>query len=567
MIQTSKISQPSQYSGINISNLGNNATINITPFTNLLALDVSSANNNISSTQLNFNTFSNIQTFRTEASSRSSSNPGISFNVNGTNSSVRDYTAESSVVTSLLLKNPTYDYSLDLNIGQIPTGLRVLNIEGNALTGEDLASILCSFSGMAKNNNITGGDLNILPYNNLGMSLTPHLTDSINYYRDVWLSDDGQYQIATQLSGNASALNEGNLYISMNYGIDWSKIANTGLPKTGVAFWRGCAASNDIKYIVAVARSGRAYMSDDSGNNFHVINLGSGNSQSGLFNLNLNFSDVAVSSAGQFINITVNSATDYTTSGMFLGSSDYGNTWSAKTTVPIGPEIGNIGVRWSATSISANGQYQNASLNAGGKGGVFVSNDYGATWTAKQSYPFFFNSNVREISMSLDGKYQIATAENIYTSSDYGVTWRIAYTDYYKYSSQYWIQNRFWQGGCDISADGKYQVACLNRSNLFKKYPGTNYYYLSEDGPGALFTSSDYGVTWQKTAFTGKWRTVALSADKEYLILGDESYVYTSITNGSDTTYGVFLSAAFNAAKYLINIKQWTVKYIKTLFN
>ena len=50
MIQTSKISQPSQYSGINISNLGNNATINITPFTNLLALDVSSANNNISST-------------------------------------------------------------------------------------------------------------------------------------------------------------------------------------------------------------------------------------------------------------------------------------------------------------------------------------------------------------------------------------------------------------------------------------------------------------------------------------------------------------------------------------
>jgi photosystem II stability/assembly factor-like uncharacterized protein len=308
-------------------------------------------------------------------------------------------------------------------------------------------------------------------------------------------------------------------------------------------------------------------MSDDSGNNFHVIDLSSGNGQSGLFNSNLNFSDVAVSSSGQFINLTVNSAADYTTSGMFLGSSDYGNTWSAKTTVPIGPEIGNIGVRWSATSISANGQYQNASLNAGGKGGVFVSNDYGATWTAKQSYPFFFNTNVREISMSLDGKYQIATAENIYTSSDYGVTWRIAYTDYYKYSSRYWIQNRFWQGGCDVSADGKYQVACLNRSNLFRKYPGTNYYYLADDGPGCLFTSSDYGVTWQKTAFTGKWRTVALSSDKEYLILGDESYVYTSITNGSDTTYGTFLSAAFNAAKYLINIKQWTVKYIKTLFN
>lgn len=564
MIKTSKITQPYQYSGIKITNLSNTAIINITPFTNLKTLEVSSTYDNINNVKLDFNTFPNAEYISNEASQRLSANAEITFDINGTNSSVKNYHLNSSRVTSLILKNSKYDYSLGLTTGQIPTGLKTLNIEGNALLGPDLASILCSFSGMAKNNNITGGSLNILPYNNLGMTLTPHITDSVNYYRDAWISDDGQYQIAAQLSGNASALNEGNLYISTNNGIDWSKITNTGLPKTGIAFWRGCAASNDIKYIVAVARSGRAYMSDDSGNNFYAIDLGAGNGQGSIFNSNLNFSDVAVSSSGQYINITVNSAATYFTSGVLLGSSDYGSTWSAKTTVPIGPEVGNIGVRWSATSISANGQYQNATLNAGGKGGVFVSSNFGATWTAKQSFPFKTNgsSNVREISMSLDGQYQTATAEYIYTSSDYGATWNLIYTDYYKSSpTAASIENRYWQGGCDVSANGQYQVACLNRSNLLKNG------ILTEDGPGALFTSSDYGESWQKTAFTGRWRTVALSADNNFLILGGEDYLYTSITNGADTTYGAFLSVAFSSAKYLKNIKQWTVKYIKTLFN
>jgi len=566
MIQTSKITQPSQYSGIDISNLSNNATINITPFTSLKTLQVSNTYGNFDNVELNFNTFPNAKFISNEASQRISANATTIFNINGTNSSVENYRLENSRVTSLVLKNPTYNNSFGLNIGEIPTGLTYLNIEGNGMTGANLASILTSFSGMANRNNITGGYLNILPYNNLGMSLTPHITDSINYYRDIWINDDGKYQITSQLSGNASTLKEGNLYISTNYGIDWSKITNTGLPKTGVAFWRGCAASNDIKYIVAIVRSGRAYMSNDSGNNFYAINLSSGNNQSG-FNSNLNHNDVAISRSGQYINIAVNCNAGYFTSGVLLGSSDYGKTWSAKTSLPITYEGGG-GVRWSATSISANGQYQNASINAGGRGGVFVSNDYGATWTAKQTSPFAGNSNVREITMSSDGKYQTATAENIYTSNDYGVTWRLAYTDYYKYTSTYWIANTLWQGGCDVSEDGQYQIACLYRSNIARKYPGTNTTYIANDGPGYLFTSNDYGVTWQKTSFTGFWRSCALSNNKQYITLGDESYLYTSLTNGADTTYGVaFLSPAFNAANYLKSVKQWEVKYINTLFN
>jgi hypothetical protein len=540
MIQTSKITQPSQYSGINV-NLGSDSTINITPFTNLLALNVSNTNNNISSAQLNFNNFPNIETFFSEGSLRSSSNPGISLNINGTNSSVKNYIAASSKVTSLVLKNPTYNYSLGLNIGQIPTGLGVLNIEGNSLLGPDLASILVSFSGMASANNITGGYLNVIPYNNLGQSLTPHFPNSKGYYRELWTNDNGQYQLAAQLNdGN----NPGNIYLSTNYGIDFISIF------TGLNF-RSVAASNDLSRIVALAREEKAYMSTNTGITFFPINTVLTNSG------NQNYTDVAMSSNGQYINLTVNGNPTFT--GALYCSNDYGVTFTKR-----GPSalITYNPARWVSTDISSNGQYQIACMNNGIYPYIVRSVNYGVDWTFQQYLP-----DTADVSMSSDGKYQTAGAGYIYTSSDYGANWRLAYTDYTKITPRYWIQNNDFRGGVSVSSDGKYQIAGL--TTVREVLPIPYYPYSSlQTTSGYLITSSNYGSTWQRTNFRNQWGSCNISSDAKYVMAGTRDAIfYTSRTDGADTTYGAYLSSAYAAVQYLRNIKDWTVRFIQGLFD
>jgi hypothetical protein len=541
MIQTSKITQPSQYSGIIITNLSNNATINITPFTKLETLNVSSTNNNISSTELNFNNFSKLETLLAEASARSSSNPGISFNVNGTNSSVKNYTAQSSVVTSLVLKNPTFDYALGINVGEIPKELTVLNIEGNALTGQDLASILCSFSGMAKNNNITGGDINVIPYNNLGQSLTPHFPNSIGYYRDLWSSYSGRYQLAAQLQEGED---KGYIRLSTNFGIDFTTIFNRDA-------WRSVAASDNLDRIVAVARQGKAYLSTNSGITFSAINTGLTN------NKDQNYTDAAMSSNGQYINLTINGNpnTDYVSTGALYCSSDYGATFTKK-----GPAFisGDITARWASVGISSNGQYQIASTNNGTHRWISTSSDFGENWTARQ-----VGNSFTDVAISSDGRYQTVAGDYIWTSSNYGVNWNLAYRDYSKISKYYYIANTDFSAGASVSSDGKFQIVGLSTTaKLIPAYP-----YIGETS-GYLVTSSNYGATWQRTNFRDKWGSVNISPNAEYIMAGSQvGLLYTSLTNGADTTYGTYLSSAYGATQYLRNVKNWTVKFIRGLFN
>jgi hypothetical protein len=540
MIQTSKITQPRQYSGINISNLNNNATINITPFTKLETLNVSSTNNNISSTQLNFNTFPNIETFSAEASSRSSSNPGISFNVNGVNNYLKNYKAESSVVTSLVLKNPNDNNSFDLPIGEIPTGLTVFNIEGNSLLGPDLASILLSFSGMARAHNITGGDINIIPYNNLGQSLTPHATDSRGYYRDLWSSSNGQYQLAAQLEEGD---NKGYIRLSTNGGIDFTTIFNRDS-------WRSVAASDNLDRIVAVARQGKAYLSTNGGTTFFAINTGLTN------NKDQNYTDAAMSSNGQYINVTVNGNpnSDYVSTGALYCSSDYGVTFNKR-----GPSFisGDITSRWASVAISSNGQYQIASTNNGFSRYTSTSDDFGQNWTAR-----LYGDSFTDVAISSDGRYQTVAGDYVWTSSNYGVNWRLAYRDYTK-PSRYWILNSDYRAGASVSSNGRYQIVGLSTT----KYLATTYPYI-RDTSGYLITSSDYGSTWQRSNFRDKWGSVNISPNAQYIMAGSQDgFLYTSRTDGSDTTYGTYFSPAYAAAQYLRNIKNWTVGYINGLFN
>jgi hypothetical protein len=538
-ISTSRITQASQYSGINIRDLSTNATINITPLTNLNTLNVSSANNNINSTKLDFNNFPNIQYFSSEGSNRSLSNAGIYLNLDGTNSSLVNYTAFSSKVTSLALKNPTNMSFPGANsqVGQIPTGLTYLNIQENGLGGQDLTSILLSFSGMAKTNDITGGYLNVVPADSF-QSLTPQFPNKKGYYREFWTSDNGQYQLAALLNdGN----NPGNIFLSTNYGIDFSSIF------TGLNF-RSVCASNDLSRIVVVARFDHAYMSTNGGATFSIINTG-------ISTGTKNYTDIAMSSNGQYINLTVNGNPNF--DGALYCSNDYGATF----TKGGGPVANATIARWVSTDISSNGQYQIACMNNGTYPALLRSIDYGVNWT----YELFY-SDLTDVTMSSDGRYQSATAGRIWRSSDYGDNWAVAYQDYTKVSNTYSILNTDWRGGVSLSSDGKYQIAGL--TSVYELVPAPFYRYQFQSLSGYLVTSSNYGVTWQRTNFRDFWGSCNLSANGLHMLAGSrDGLFYTSRTDGADTIYGTYLSRAFNAVQYLRNVKNWTVQFIQGFFD
>lgn len=567
----SQITQPSIYSGINITFPGKEASVNISPFTNLKNLQVNSSTNNINSVVFDFNSMENLNNLSIESSNRVGGNPGGQFSVVGQNPSVKSYTVDDAVVTSIVFKNPTsYIPKPDLKISQVNTGFTNFNIEGNSLLGIDLTSILLSFSGMASVNNINSGYLNIIPYNNLGQIFIKQIAeDPSARYSDSWISSEGKYQLTSQINENFSAGSFGNIWVSTNYGIDWGKLigGNTlGRDNNGRGFWTSVSASNDMRYIVATERSGKAYLSSNSGISFEIINTGLTNNQ------NVFYRDVSVSDNGQYINLSIFSSNEaggegtsyYPSGGLFL-SNNYGVTFRKEL-------VGRSSnyTRFQKMDMSSNGQYQFACINGGNQGALLGSSDYGNTWTTRIYGYTFFTDLFRDLAVSADGKYVTAVAERILKSANYGTNWSV----YYHYTP--FLNGSIYQsnirGGVTVSQDGKNQIIGFDSLSAYRKITYENYpnyfYYLLYSTPGVLVVSTNYGNTWQTTSFTGNWGTLALSNDSKYLIAGErQGSLYTSITDGSDASYGNNLSTAFSAANYLRDKKSWLVSYIKNLFS
>lgn len=138
-------------------------------------------------------------------------------------------------------------------------------------------------------------------------------------------------------------------------------------------------------------------------------------------------------------------------------SSDYGQTFTMKASLPTG--------YWRIPALSEDGKYMCVPLDYTNY--AYVSSDYGATWTAKT-----VDTGARALTatMSANGQYMyVANLSNkIYKSSDYGVTWT-------KLTS---LPGNSATVHCDASG----------QKIISGRWDGTSYY------------SNDYGVTW--TAFT-----------------------------------------------------------------
>jgi photosystem II stability/assembly factor-like uncharacterized protein len=163
-------------------------------------------------------------------------------------------------------------------------------------------------------------------------------------------------------------------------------------------------------------------------------------------------------------------------------SSDYGRTWTAR------PALGDQS--WADVKVSATAAKQ---ITASFGGYVYVSSDYGDTWTQKLS-----SSNWINVAISSDGQKQYAATNSegkLYRSLDSGNTWTALNTP-----------NGVVGGGLSISSDGA-RIA-FHKNGFVDQL---------------LILSEDYGDTWVERGVSGVYVGAAISTDGGILIFVDRA--------------------------------------------
>jgi len=299
---------------------------------------------------------------------------------------------------------------------------------------------------------------------------------NFNNYGNTWtdvgvilgLNNKNWLSVAISSSGKCQSIvdDNGDIYISSDYGIHWVFAYNMGYSPTisiGMSeLGEYQTASNGINI----------FISDNTGQTWrNVYNLGSSNIY------------VSVSLSGKYQ--TILSCGD----SLYM-SDDHGNNWIRLT------ENDNIELYNSietfptgAVSMSFSGEYQTIASES-----IYVSKNYGKTWINVFEGQDFFERNWDGISMSSTGEYQSAIDNGgfIYTSNDYGKTWIS--------NNNLNTLNKTWQS-ISISANGNLQTAL--------------------DNNGGIFVSNDGGNTWNNTTSglglqNNKWQAVAVSANGQY---------------------------------------------------
>ena len=195
--------------------------------------------------------------------------------------------------------------------------------------------------------------------------------------------------------------------------------------------------------------------------------------------LSKQWTGIEVSGTGQYQIAT------QTGTGIYI-SLNYGVTWTAKHT-----SAGSL--NYESPGISKSGQYMTVPVS--GSGSLYRSTDYGQTWTSNTSAG---TANWRDVSISATGQYQIAAslASGVYLSADYGQTWQQSSAP----TSAQWTS-------VAVSATGQYQIAVSS-------------HVASPISYGYIYVSSDYGQTWvaKNTAnSTVLYASVSISASGQYI--------------------------------------------------
>ena len=253
-------------------------------------------------------------------------------------------------------------------------------------------------------------------------------------WKSIAISSNGKYQTAVGfLSG---------IYISADYGSTWYT-ASSSLSVN----WTSVDVSGDGRYQVACTNQ-YIYTSNDFGVTWIPrTEIAGGEAR--------NWTSVRLTHEGR-----VQVASVYSTiNGFLYKSEDYGDTWA----VTLG-SINGFGQTWSSIGISFDGKYQTAIAGVGGSR-PYRTNDYGEIWNIVDDPNLPINAGDAYVDMSDNGKYQTMVRDNnfaVYVSNNYGVSWTAVPIP----------DNQFW-GSVTIPSDGRIQV--ITSRSVAKMYVSLNW--------------------------------------------------------------------------------------------
>jgi hypothetical protein len=342
----------------------------------------------------------------------------------------------------------------------------------------------------------------------------------------------GQYMLA----GNANIGNpfsEGPLFRSTNYGATWTLQGQFG-------YWNKVATSDNGQYMLAVEWYGRAYKSSDYGANWTAINnFPFPDSQpcpsTPLSALQtLKFRGAALSGDGQYQVIstapiiygtcTGSPPISFSYSSIFV-SNDYGATWTSRVT------RSNDGTVFDSVAISESGQTVLATRGNTdiGQGLILRSTNYGVNWSDTTNS--FAAGNLVDVAITADGLNAIsARFSNNYMpflikSVDGGGTWSTI------------------TGGGIISQQTWKRVCINNYQNLDVRawaIPNSRV-FGSTPGPYYMFTvTSGISTVTEYTSGSGLgekyFKSLANSNNGQYLLVGANNGLFLSSNYGSTFT-------------------------------
>ena len=349
-------------------------------------------------------------------------------------------------------------------------------------------------------------------------------TSGINAGTCVVMTSSGQYQIATY------SVDTSNCFISTNYGATWTiSPVSDGLN----AGFGPIAISSSGQYITA-ADGSNIILSVDSAFDTQITQVPFSSTGVILSNFGETWSANpgislpqpinqasrigGMNASGQIISITA-------TKGVFY-STDGGLSWA-------GPASGSP-TNGRTLVMSANGKYQLLQTQTGAY--LSTNGPVNPTFSLISTIP---STTLASIAMSLDGKYmgviKGGNGNTCYLSSNYGQSWNTATINY--------SISGFALNIIVISASGKYQTIVTTNSGA----GAVNYVFISNDFGASFnlaYSGSNLYFTGLAMSASGQYQIFA--ADDDYAVSHTYSRLFTSTDYG--VTWNVIPSTAFPAS-------------------
>jgi len=309
----------------------------------------------------------------------------------------------------------------------------------------------------------------------------------------VAISANGQYQTAIAATGQSNV--EAGIYISSDYGLSWMIATDT--------------VTNDT------TPNKRTWYA------------------------------IAMSASGQYQ--TAVTTTDAAFAGYIYTSSNYGLTWTQNSN-------SSLGKNWYSCAVSATGQYQTAivyyndttasfslvnttATNASTKTyGIYISNNYGATWSECTSVlngsSNVYNPSWYSIAISSSGQYQSAVVGNptntSFKTSSYTITYGTYYTNCGVYvSTNYGNTWTLTTPSLNLFSNSSPSLTCIAMSASGQYQTALGGVLNTNNSSTGIYISSNYGQSWQASpnttsitinsvSYTIDWSTVVMSSSGQY---------------------------------------------------